>query len=244
MGAQCVPRTPANGALGYKSRGNTEKDSRCEGLVPYSIAKLPGMYVSVTVGKVLYHRRANETIEILTPKLNSSSEILLRGRADSELGLEYYLDCKLKSNSKKTIPVEDVINVGKVDSKKYGVYGLLENDSTKLIPVAFRSKLTSASASPSDTLYIRFKPDGTFRDIKYSIRKKGQQEVVFASNLLGVFDSKNLIEMPIPLVSLGLKKGEEAEFEFAFSTTQNGSKIKDNYYSLKTLLICNEFTFK
>ncbi len=239
---QCVQRTPATGELGYKSRGNTEKEARCEGLVPYAITKLPGMYVSATIGKVLYHSRKDEVIEVFSPNLKSSREVILKGRAESDLGLEYYLDCILKTNAKKTIPVKDVIQEGKVNSKKYGVYGYIASDSTKIVPVAFRSKLNTLSSSQADTLYIRFKPEGTFRDVKYSIRKKGQKDVLYNSTLLGVYDSDYLIEMTVPLSSLGLKKGEEAEFEFAFSTAQNGSSKSDNYFSYKTILICNEFS--
>jgi hypothetical protein len=167
-----VQRTPAAGELGYKSRGNTEKEIRCEGLVPYPISKLPGMYVSMTIGRVVYHRRNDEVIEIFSPKLKSSQEVILKARAESDLGLEYYLDCILKTNAKKTIPVKDVIQAGKVDYKKYGVYGYIASDTTKIVPVAFRSKHNTLSSSQADTLYIRYKPEGTFRDVRYSIRKK------------------------------------------------------------------------
>ncbi len=224
MDGQCVNRQASKSNYGYASRGKSEKETRCEGLVDKETGtEVEGSFVSATLGKIDYEQKRDEQIEIHVPTIKKYSSIDICGSAHAKDG-QYYLDCNSVPGKDKIIPIADVIINQIAQPEDLGIFAHPSNNEKVIIPIRIKSKLSPVYETTKDTLYIKFEPASMIYDCEFDITDVQTNKLSYKGIVSGKFSKFKHLTMKIPLSSLNLTKNESREFRLGFRTSSTRDK--------------------
>lgn len=234
VSAQCVDRSPVPGDLGYKSRGVTTKETRCEGLINKNIAGLTGEVISLTNSPLSYYLRTDEEILIYCPKKNPNNETRVSGRVGRK-NLYYALDMEYKGGEQKSIPVKDVLQPKVIESSEFGLFLEWKNLKDTFSPVNVGSKLAGQIQS-KDSVFVKFYSMNRLIDVQIKIADPATNKIIFNKSITEEVGESDLIEFAFSRTSLGLVNSQRKELVCTILGTTKGDKKSNLSRTFKIVL--------